>query len=1294
MSDSSIIRRVLLTFWYTLAVVVVLGAVLLNLARIALPMVDEYRIELQAWASSNIGYPVEVESLDIRWRGFGPELQLENFRLLDESGRELLSAKSVGLGIDLLRSALAREPRLSVASIVGTDLSLVRLESGRIVLEGMEHLRPADNPLHAFLRQPGFEIRQSKIRWQDRGAGRRSWSFDRITFRMSNRGDRHSFSLKADLPVALGRQFEVVADMTGPGTEFTNWSGRVYVNGRELHIDRWMRTPLPDGVIVGAVVDAELWLDVQRGLVEEVSAIAGLHNVEVWSGDKDSGAFVLDRLGGAFLWQREQHGWRLDVNDLLVEFPGRVWPTSGGTLIWYRPDDTRLRVEAAADYLEVEPLVRLAGNLPFLKIPDLATLQGMDPRGVVRELRVGFEQPDHQWVIEAVVDNLQTEAHQTWPGISGLNGYVVGANDRGHLVVGGTDVSIRDPARFPQPLAIGVLDAEVNWSTHEGLLRFDVPLLEQYAQDVSLRARGRLDVPADGEPVLDVFATLQSDDIRAVNRYLPTRVMPPGAVKWLDAALVSGKISSGDLLFHGPLQRFPFRNNEGRFEARLNVSDAILDYRHGWPRIEELDAEVGFVNLAMVVTAEHGEILETKMVDVVAEISDLTAAPLEVGGKVRGPLSEMLHYVNESPLGVNYKRLLAAVSTEGNAELALDLNVPLRGPDRRIAVDGNVSLAGNRLDMKDWNLTLRDLQGMLEFDRQGLTAQRLDATLLEKPVQLSITQAQQDKRPVKRIRIKGDLPVIRHFRIDEILSIAGVQGESFWDLMIDVPKPAGPDDLSARVALESDLAGIRVDLPEPYGKSAQDRRAFSLVYEIDDEPARIIRFNYADLMTGVIQQDIRDGQSRFSRGELLVGEGVAELPVKPGLLISGHVPSLNGGNWLDWYREGVKEGESGAEKDNVAAEREPVLRRIALQVDDLQLLNQDFRDVAFEADRGGTAWLVNVESPQAAGRIKIPFAVSHDDPLSLDLEKLYLTSSGEPGTGRRADVDPGRVEPINLDVGHFLYKDLDLGQMKLVTRPIPRGVQVETLTLKPDWMNLAATGTWTKVEEEDESRFEFDIASEDFGELLEKFGYSAEMKGGEAQLGITAEWPGTPFDLAFENVEGNFDLKVGEGRLVDVEPGAGRLFGLLSLHSLQRRLTLDFSDLFKKGYTFDRIEGSFRLTESNAYTDDLFIDSPAARIEITGRAGLAAQDYDQHVTVIPHVSSTLPIAGAIAGGPAVGAALLLADKLLPEQMEKLTSFAQYHYSLTGTWEEPVLTRLSVQPDEEGGRGFHDTEDDG
>jgi len=56
------------------------------------------------------------------------------------------------------------------------------------------------------------------------------------------------------------------------------------------------------------------------------------------------------------------------------------------------------------------------------------------------------------------------------------------------------------------------------------------------------------------------------------------------------------------------------------------------------------------------------------------------------------------------------------------------------------------------------------------------------------------------------------------------------------------------------------------------------------------------------------------------------------------------------------------------------------------------------------------------------------------------------------------------------------------------------------------------------------------------------------------------------------------------------------------------------------------------------------------------------------------VSSNLPLAGALAGGPAVGAALFVAEKLFGERMNRL---ARYQYQVTGPWDAPQLKRLDL-----------------
>src|SRR3546814_8237458 len=74
------------------------------------------------------------------------------------------------------------------------------------------------------------------------------------------------------------------------------------------------------------------------------------------------------------------------------------------------------------------------------------------------------------------------------------------------------------------------------------------------------------------------------------------------------------------------------------------------------------------------------------------------------------------------------------------------------------------------------------------------------------------------------------------------------------------------------------------------------------------------------------------------------------------------------------------------------------------------------------------------------------------------------------------------------------------------------------------------------------------------------------------------------------NLQGRFTLAARDGQLVDVEPGAGRVLGLLSVAELPRRLLLDFRDLFSKGFAFNRIGGTIAFADGQARSDDMNID--------------------------------------------------------------------------------------------------------
>ncbi|MCA1791388.1 MAG: hypothetical protein LC667_16515, partial [Thioalkalivibrio sp.] len=84
-------------------------------------------------------------------------------------------------------------------------------------------------------------------------------------------------------------------------------------------------------------------------------------------------------------------------------------------------------------------------------------------------------------------------------------------------------------------------------------------------------------------------------------------------------------------------------------------------------------------------------------------------------------------------------------------------------------------------------------------------------------------------------------------------------------------------------------------------------------------------------------------------------------------------------------------------------------------------------------------------------------------------------------------------------------------------------------------------------------------------------------------------------------------------------------------------------------------------------------------VRVSGRTGLVARDFDQSIVVVPRLRSTLPIVGALLGGPVTGAVVLLVERALGigDQMEEA---ARVEYFVTGPWSDPEI-RARVKTEE-------------
>ncbi|MFN3310949.1 MAG: AsmA-like C-terminal region-containing protein, partial [Thermomonas sp.] len=201
------------------------------------------------------------------------------------------------------------------------------------------------------------------------------------------------------------------------------------------------------------------------------------------------------------------------------------------------------------------------------------------------------------------------------------------------------------------------------------------------------------------------------------------------------------------------------------------------------------------------------------------------------------------------------------------------------------------------------------------------------------------------------------------------------------------------------------------------------------------------------------------------------------------------------------------------------------------------------------------------------------------------------------------------------------------------------------------------------------SQFRLDVDSDDAGALLGALGFGGQIGGGHGKLGLEASWRGGPQDFAPPNLDATLALDLKDGRLLELEPGAGRVLGLLGVAQLRRRLMLDFSDFFSKGFTFDRIQGNARIADGILHTDNLTIRGPAADILVRGDTDLRNQRFDQRVDVQPKSAGLLTAVGALAAGPVGAAVGAVANAVLDKPMRDIGA---KHYRVTGPWSTPKV----------------------
>ncbi|HEY5718138.1 MAG TPA: AsmA-like C-terminal region-containing protein, partial [Motiliproteus sp.] len=206
----------------------------------------------------------------------------------------------------------------------------------------------------------------------------------------------------------------------------------------------------------------------------------------------------------------------------------------------------------------------------------------------------------------------------------------------------------------------------------------------------------------------------------------------------------------------------------------------------------------------------------------------------------------------------------------------------------------------------------------------------------------------------------------------------------------------------------------------------------------------------------------------------------------------------------------------------------------------------------------------------------------------------------------------------------------------------------------------------------------FNASAEDLGDVMEGVGSARSMETEGFDATAILGWPGTPLGFAWSALNGSLEVQARRGRILDTgERPVLKLFSLLNMRTLLRRLSFDFADLTAEGLFFDRIDGLLGMHNGVAQTlRTATLLSPTHDIDLEGQVDLGRELVDMELLVKLPVSENLPIAAALLAAPPVAGMVFLVERLIGDSLKRFTSV---RYRLSGPWSDPQMEPLRKPP---------------
>ena len=1230
-----------LIFWSLIATAIILSGV-----RLVLTSVESYKSDLENRISVLAGTPVKLGGLGAHVRGISPELVLKDISLASiiTTEKPPLHIQEVHLGINLGEFLLYRDVlSASWITVVGAKLTIARKPSGEIAIEGLKAGK--GQPLW-LLQGQQYEILQSQITWQDQQMGGDPIALEDVNLVVMNAGERHQIKMLAKLPIQYGDGLKMIMDFKGALEKPTEIKGTLFVEGKNVKPTELMSAYLPFdiGMTTGAA-DIKAWGQWQHARL--VSVKFDTHIRQAVFTRKAKANFHINHLDAQVNWRIKDQQWQLDINRFLLEIAEANNKSSKklpDTIVSIATDIQFQKLKMYAKQLDLAEAAKLTQFFAPLSDEQSKLIGQSQVSGLIKDFSLYAEPDNKSFALAGWFDSINIGPIQAIPGMTNISGKVKGGDNGGVAEFDSQDVHVNYPVLFAKPLLFKQIKGSLAWWQTGANWIVSSPSLELNCTAIKSESRMMVEIPkTDEQPFLDLQTTFKSDDIsQAAVLLMPTQIMHDKLKSWLTKAFVGGKVTQGDLLLYGKASGFPYIDNSGMFEAKLDIANAELNYHPEWQHISGINGELSFTKDNILGSFNHGIIgkVEIKKADML--ISGLgTDELLTIKGEGQGEINNALNVLQQSPLADRVNPMLTGINLQGTTKAMLELAIPLR-PGHETKVDGKAQLKDAQLTVNRLDLKVSKINGDIKFNRQGIYSDAIQAVALGQPIKVNIAQEDQETL----INVDGNAKVED---VEQLFAWSGsqlAQGESAYLVQLHIPSANGSKPL--QVEVNSTLEGVALNLPGALTKTKDQRKPTTVMVSLSDQLALPIELDYNNELKAAIS--LNSQNKTINSGHVLIGNGNVKQTKIPGIKLEVNRESLALQDWL---------GLAASQQAN----------KPTIDINEIKMHSQSAMwnksriglfDLALK--RNSKHWSGEIDSAIAKGKFQFPVETKGINPVVLDMDMLNLSALKQLKTQGAATST--EFKPLfNIHSKKTLWQTENLGELTLETQQTPKGMNIKRLELVGDDAKLFSTGNWREAGIKSITHLNGKLEMNKADQLFNKLNITKDLTSTSGIIDFKLNWNAAPWQVALPALRGEMDIKLKEGRILSIEPGFGRMLGILAVAQWIKRLQLDFSDIYAEGLTFNSIKGHFELLNGKATTSTgLVIDAVPAKITITGDTDLVNQTVDHVIKVVPKSLDALPIAGTIMSRVAA----MVGKTLTGEDQEGF--FFGTQYLVKGSWD--------------------------